>query len=263
MFRQGDTSILCSFDEFMRANTWGILYSLIFLLSSCSSVYMPNVPNSPMLSASGELHASGHITPKGNVSFNTAYAVSDHFGVLVNGSVMNRNRLKKDFRHNLIEIGGGYFNTFGPDSNLRVFEIYTGLGKGSSDRIYKEETNGGFVTYDRQEVTFEKFFVQVNYSSKEKKSLNLFKKSFPLNYGTVLRMSYVSMDEFIRNDLEQPTEANLFLEPVFFTRMVLSPSVQFQFTSGSNFGLMNRKFMTAGNSVFSLGVVINVGGGLF
>lgn len=221
---------------------------------------MPNVPNSPMLSAAGELHASGHITPKGNLSINTAYAVSDHFGVLANGSLMSRNRIKKDFQHNLMEIAGGYFNTFGPDSNLRIFEIYTGLGKGSSTRTFKEKTDAGFITTDRQEVTFEKFFVQVNYSAKEKKSIRLLKKSYPLNYGTVLRMSYVSMDEFLRNDIEQPNEANLFLEPVFFTRMVLSPTVQFQFTSGSNFGLMNRKFMTAGNSVFSAGLVINVGG---
>ena len=244
----------------MIGKTWGFIFSLVVLLSSCSSVYMPNVPNSPMLSATGELHASGHITPKGNVSFNTAYAVSDHFGVLANGSLMSRNKFKKDFRHNLMEIGGGYFKTFGPDSNLRIFEIYTGIGKGSSDRTFREKASDGFVTYDRQEVTFEKFFIQANYSSKEKKSISLFKKRYPLNYGTVLRMSYVNMDEFIRNDVVQPTEDNIFLEPVFFTRLVLSPSVQFQFTSGSNFGLRNRKFLTAGNSVLSLGLVINVGG---
>ncbi|HEY0770211.1 MAG TPA: hypothetical protein VGD31_07735, partial [Sphingobacteriaceae bacterium] len=90
----------------------------------------------------------------------------------------------------------------------------------------------------------------------------VFKKRYPLNYGTVLRLSYVTMDEFIRNDVPQPTEDNIFLEPVFFTRLVLSPSVQFQFTSGSNFGLRNRKFLTAGNSVLSLGLVINVGGSI-
>ena len=246
----------------MIGKIWGFVVSLVILFSSCSSVYIPNVPNSPMLSAPGELHASGHITPKGNVSFNTAYAVSEHFGVLANGSLMNRNKFKKDFRHNLMEIAGGYFNTFGPDSNLRIFEIYTGIGKGSSDRTFKERTNDGFVTYDRQEVTFDKFFIQANYSSKEKKSLSLFNKRYPLNYGTVLRLSYVTMDEFIRNDVPQPTEDNIFLEPVFFTRLLLSPSVQFQFTSGSNFGLRNRKFLTAGNSVLSLGLVINVGGSI-
>jgi hypothetical protein len=42
--------------------------------------------------------------------------------------------------------------------------------------------------------------------------------------------------------------------------MVLSPAVQLQYTSGSNLGLRNRKFLTAGSSVFSVGLVVNLGG---
>lgn len=234
---------------------WG----LGLVMSSCSSVYMPNVPNTPMLSTKGELSTGGHITLKGNASFNSAYAVGEHVGVMLNGSLMNNSGKKKDFRHNLLEAGGGYFTTFGPGGN-RILEVYTGLGRGSSDRTYKNKTQEGTILYDRQEVSFTKYFLQVNYSSKRKKSLRLLGRSYGLNYGTALRASYVNMSEFIRNDLKQPTEDNIFLEPIFFTRMVLSPSVQLQYTSGSNFGLKNRKFLTAGNSVFSLGFVINVGG---
>ena len=231
---------------------------LLFLVSSCSSVYMPNVPNTPMLSSQGELFAGAHITPKFNASFNTGYAVTDHIGVLVNGSMMNQNKDKKDFRHNLLEAGGGYFTTFA--RGTRILEAYGGIGRGSSDITFKEEQDGNWVTYDRQEVTFNKYFVQVNYSSKDKKKLRLFGNSYPLNYGTALRVSYINMDEFYRNDVKQPTEDNIFLEPIFFTRVVLSPAVQLQYTSGSNFGLRNRKFLTAGNSVFSLGIIINANG---
>jgi hypothetical protein len=212
-----------------------------------------------MLSAKGELSTGGHITLKGNASFNSAYAVGEHVGVILNGSLMNSTRTRRDLRHNLLEAGGGYFTTFGPQGN-RILEIYTGLGRGSSDRTYKDKTPEGVVSFDRQEVTFNKYFLQVNYSSKRKKSLALLGHSFGLNYGTALRASYVKMDEFFRNDLKQPTEDNIFLEPIFYTRMVLSPTVQLQYTSGSNFGLRNRKFLTAGNSVFSVGFVINVGG---
>jgi hypothetical protein len=229
------------------------------VMSGCSSVYMPNVPNTPMLSTKGELSTGGHITLKGNASFNSAYAVGEHVGVMLNGSLMNNSGRKKDFRHNLLEAGGGYFTTFGPGGN-RILEVYTGLGRGSSERTYKNKTQEGTILYDRQEVSFTKYFLQVNYSSKRKKSLRLLGRSYGLNYGTALRASYVNMSEFIRNDLKQPTEDNIFLEPIFFTRMVLSPTVQLQYTSGSNFGLKNRKFLTAGNSVFSLGFVINVGG---
>jgi hypothetical protein len=227
--------------------------------SGCSSVYMPNVPNTPMLSTKGELSTGAHITLKGNASFNSAYAVGEHVGVMLNGSLMNSHRTKKDFRHNLLEAGGGYFTTFGPNGN-RILEIYTGLGRGSSERTYKTKTSDGPITYDHQEVTFNKYFLQVNYSSKRKKTLRLVGHSFGLNYGTALRASYINMDEFFRNDIKQPTEDNIFLEPIFFTRMVLSPTVQLQYTSGSNFGLKNRKFLTAGNTVFSVGFVINVGG---
>lgn len=231
---------------------------LIWILGGCTSVYMPNVPNTPMLSAKGELSTGGHINLRGNASFNSAYAVGEHVGLIVNGALMSSSRTKKDFRHNLLEAGGGYFTTFGPEGN-RILEIYTGLGRGSSDRTYKNKTAEGTISYDRQELIFNKYFLQVNYSSKRRQSLNLLGRSYGLNYGTALRASYVNMDEFILNDQMHPTEDNIFLEPIFFTRMELSPTVQLQYTSGSNFGLKNRKFLTAGNSVFSLGFVINVG----
>ena len=219
---------------------------------------MPNVPNTPMLSSKGELSAAGHVTLRGNVSVNSAYAASDHFGILLNGSVMNSNRTKKDFKNSLIETGAGYFNTFGPDNN-RIFEVYAGLGKGNSERVYKDRTSAGLATEDRQEVNFNKSFLQVNYSSKKKQDLKLFGARFPLNYGTALRVSYVNMTEFLRNDIVQKKEDNIFLEPVFFTRMALSNAVQIQYTSGSNFGLKSRKYLTAGNSVFTIGVVVNLG----
>jgi len=220
---------------------------------------MPNVPNTPMLSSKGELSAAGHITLKGNVSFNSAYAASNHFGILLNGSVMNSNREKKDFNHNQLETGAGYFTTFGPDKN-RVLEVYAGLGRGNSERVYKERTSTGTLTEDRQEVRFKKSFFQVNYSSRRKQDLNILGAKFPLNYGTALRVSHVKMADFMRNDVSQTKEDNIFLEPIFFTRMAISKAVQIQYTSGSNFGLKNRKFLTAGNSVFSIGMVINVGG---
>lgn len=243
----------------MKKSLQYFAFSIALITSSCSSIYIPNVPNTPMLSSQGELSASAHTSLKGNVSFNSAYAVSNHFGVLLNGSVMNSSRPKKDFRHTLMETGAGYFTTFGPD-NDRILEIYTGLGRGSSDRTYKERAEEGLSTTDRQEFTFSKYFLQVNYSSKDKKNFKIFGKDFPLNYGTAVRASYVNMNDFIRNDVNQTTEDNFFIEPVFFTRMALNRTVQLQYTSGSNFGLKNRKFLTAGSSVFTVGLVINVGG---
>jgi hypothetical protein len=234
-----------------------ILSLSFFSLSSCSSLYLPNVPNTPMLSSKNELNAAAHIGLKGNTSFNSAYAVSDHLAIMMNGSIVSNARNRKDFSHNLLETGGGYFTTLGADKN-RVLEIYGGFGKGNSERIYKQDS--GRIIEERQETSFGKTFLQVNYSSKRKKTLNLFGARFPLNYGTALRISHIKMNKFSINDIAQIKEDNVFLEPVFFTRMAISKTVQLQYTSGSNFGLKNRKFLTAGSSVLSVGLVINVGG---
>jgi len=68
------------------------------------------------------------------------------------------------------------------------------------------------------------------------------------------------MDRFFLNGVVQPKEDNIFFEPVFFTRMALSKTFQLQYTTSSNIGLKNRKYMSAGNSIFTIGVVVNVGG---
>ena len=236
-----------------------LAFSSLLFLSGCVSTYMPNTPNVPMFTEQGELSAGGHVSLKGNITFNTAYAVSDHFAVMLNGSMLNSERRKMDFRHNLIEAGAGYFTTFGANNN-RVLEIYGGVGGGSSDRTEKDEHKDGTPNNLRREANFSKYLVQVNFSSKKKKSLRLLNREFPLNYGTALRASYLNMSEHKLNGIAQPLEDNIFLEPIFYTRLTLNPSVQLQYTSGTTIGLKNRDALTAAYSVFSAGFVINVGG---
>ncbi|MBC7418781.1 MAG: hypothetical protein H7325_11565, partial [Pedobacter sp.] len=148
-------------------------------MSGCSSVYMPNVPNTPMLTKQGEFSGGAHTSLKGNASVNGAYAVSDHVGLLISGSTMNYSRRSKDFNHRLIEIGGGYFTTFG-DENKRILEIYAGVGKGSSDITYREYSNDVLKNSKVQKVAYRKSFLQVNYSSKKSGTLKLFGTKFPL-----------------------------------------------------------------------------------
>lgn len=236
-----------------------IFLPILLLPAACSSVYVPNVPNTPMLSARGEFSGGAHISLKGNGNFNGAYALSNHLGVLLSGAYMNNERMRKDFNHKLIEAGAGYFNTFGPDHN-RILEIYAGIGTGTTSRTYREYDSGSLVNTALQTVDYSKTFLQVNYSSKKKNNFHLFGNNYPLNYGTALRISHVSMDTFFINGTAAPREDNIYLEPIFFTRMRLSDAVQLQYTSSGNFGLKNRKYMTAGNSIFSVGAVINVGG---
>ncbi|MDP2412672.1 hypothetical protein [Daejeonella sp.] len=235
------------------------IITLVIVLNSCASLYMPNVPNTPMLSAKDEVHASGHLTLKGNFSFNSAYAFSEHWGVLLNASVTNQERARKEFKQNLLESGIGYFTKIGTEQN-RILEIYAGLGTGNSERTYLTNTSSGLIVDETQEINFGKKFLQVNYSTKKKKTLNLFGARFPLNYGTALRISHIRSNKFQINGLEQLPEDNIFFEPVFFTRMAVSKNLQLQYSSGSNFGLKNRKYLQAGNGVLSIGLVWNMGG---
>jgi len=236
-----------------------IAFSGLIFLCSCSSVYMPNVPNTPMLSSKGEFSGGAHISLKGNGNFNGAYALSNHFGVLLSGAYMKNEKTSKDFEHKLIEAGAGYFDAFGPDNN-RIIEVYAGIGSGNTLRTYRNYENDVLLSTELQKVEYSKTFLQVNYSSKKKSNFHLFGNNYPLNYGTALRISHVGMDVFLINGTAQAKEDNIFLEPIFFTRMRLSNAVQLQYTSSGNFGLKNRKYMTAGNSIFSIGAVINVGG---
>lgn len=233
-------------------------FALLFL-SACSSVYLPNVPNTPMLSSQGEFSGGAHISLRGNANFNGAYALSNHLGVLLGGAYMNQEKTKKDFNHKQIEAGAGYFTTFGPDKN-RILEIYAGFGTGSTNRTYRDFENDNLIRTELQVVDFDKTFFQVNYSSKKKNNFHLFGNNYPLSYGTALRITHVTMNTFFINGVASPKEDNIFLEPIFFTRMRLSDAVQLQYTSSGNFGLKNRKYMNAGNSIFSVGAVINVGG---
>jgi len=245
----------------MVKNNYLRLVALFFITSSfgCSSIYLPSVPNTPMLTTQGELAAGAHMSLKGNFNFNSAYAVSNHFAVLANGAYLNNDGRKKDIKHKMIEVGGGFFNTFGPDKN-RIIEIYAGLGSGKNERLFREfDDNKNLISTDFQEAKYDKKFIQVNYSSKKKNNLRLFGVNFGLNYGTALRMSFAKTNDFYRNGIRQADEDNIFLEPIFFTRMILSDQVQLQYTSGSNFGLKSRKFLNAGNSVFSVGAVVNLG----
>ena len=166
----------------------------------------------------------------------------------------------KDYKHKLLEIGGGYFNNFGPDDN-RIIEVYAGYGGGRTDRVFREfDEKDILINTDIEEVTYSKTFLQVNYSSKKSDNIRMFGRDFPISFGTALRISSIEMKTFMRNGIGQLREGNVFLEPIFFTRMRLSDTWQLQYTSSGNFGLNNRKFMSAGNSLFTIGAVVNIGG---
>lgn len=122
--------------KFFRINLKLVLLFLMGIwLSSCKTVYYPTTHNSPMLNNKGEFQASG-IIGTGNFELQTAYAITDNIGVMLNGSYFNGtreieiNNEKTEIKemHNLIEAGAGYFTNFGKLGKLEVF-AGGGVGK--------------------------------------------------------------------------------------------------------------------------------------
>lgn len=225
------------------------------VLSSCSSIYMPNVPATPMFKEAGEVYVGGHFNAKGNVSGNLGLAVTENIAVIANGSTVNTGGSSNDyFRQWLAEGGIGYYTTIGKDKR-QVFETFVGYGVGNTKDYKQRASVYGYELIEAQEMNFDKFFLQVNYSSTRKKKINIFGDKKELNYGTAIRLSRVGMKDFTIDNEPFSKEKNFFIEPLFFTRMQLVNGLQVQYTNGFNIGLNNNEYLKAGNSVFTLGLV--------
>lgn len=246
----------------MKCRIWYNFLSVIaivFLFSSCSSVYMPNVPATPMFQEKGEGYVAANVNTKGNISANVGVAISDHLAIIANGSSVNKGANSNNhFKQRLVEGALGYYTKIGK-TKLQIFEIYGGFGGGNSKDIDQRATIIGYEPVESKDIDFNKIFVQVNYSSTRKKKINLFGEKRTLNYGTAIRVSRISMTDFSIDEVRQEGEENYFIEPIFFTRMQLVKGLQLQYTTGFNVGLVKNDYLKAGNSVFTLGISYNFG----
>lgn len=245
----------------MCNNLFKIFFFLIILfsLSSCSSIYMPNVPATPMFKNQGEGYVAAHVNIKGNLSGSLGLAITDHIAVLASGSTIKKGELSNDYFKQWIGEGAlGYYTKMGK-SKLQVLEIYGGYGIGNSQDIDQRASVVGFDPVESRLMDFNKIFIQVNYSSTRRKKINLFGEKRELNYGTAIRLSRVAMTNFMLNELKKEGEENLFIEPVFFTRMQLVKGLQLQYTTGFNVGVVSNEYLKAGNAVFTLGLTYNFG----
>jgi len=117
-------------------------FFIFFLLTGCVTLYKPNTINSPLLKEKGDLHATAAFGLSGSGLYNlqSAYALSDHIGIMINGMYHNsefssNNNSMERLNMYFGEAGGGYFSTFGKN-NKGLFQCYGGMGYGSTtDKI--------------------------------------------------------------------------------------------------------------------------------
>ena len=118
------------------------VFTVLFIFTSCVTLYKPNAVYSPLLKERGEFNTSASIGLSGCGLFNlqAAYAISNHAGVMVDGMYHNRHSSISDSsieKLNMFfgEAGVGYFTTFGIEKNL-LFQCYGGCGYGiTKDKI--------------------------------------------------------------------------------------------------------------------------------
>jgi len=221
-------------------------------------MYMPNVPATPMFTKQGEGYLSGHVNLKGNISGNAGVAITKHIGIIANGSYVNHKKQNDEFKQYLYEGGLGYFTPLGK-AKRQVFEVYAGYGVGNTLETDLRSSTTGMNPVEVRDMDFEKMFVQVNYSSTKKDKIKLFGAKRELNYGTAIRLSRIVMKDFMIDNVATTPEDNIFVEPVFFTRLALNNNWQLQYTTGFNIGVVSNEYLKAGNAVFTLGVSYNFG----
>jgi hypothetical protein len=117
-------------------------FGMLFILAGCVTLYKPNAVPSPLLKEKGELNTSATLGLSGCGLYNlqSAYAISNHTGIMVDGMAHNRKTSSADSTVEKLNMffgkaGAGYFTTFGNMKN-GLFQCYGGGGYGvSSDKI--------------------------------------------------------------------------------------------------------------------------------
>lgn len=126
-------------------NTVQIIFPLLIsTFTACVTLYKPNVIHSPLLKEKGELNTCASLAVSGSGLFNiqSAYAVSNHAGITVDGMYHNRRFQGADGSIEKLNIffgeaGAGYFSTFG-NNKSGLLQCYGGGGYGSTtDKMNK------------------------------------------------------------------------------------------------------------------------------
>ena len=186
----------------------------------------------PLLTNRKEVQASIHAGTSGfDPQF--AYAVTDHIGIMLNGSFLNSTSdSTEDYhKHKFFETGAGYYTHFGTRGK---FETFAGAGFGKIDVLY---------WLSRSDVSFSRYFIQpsVGFTTKV------------VDAGLSTRIVIVSYNQ---TSADVP---GVFFEPVFtlkagFDHLKAVGKIGFSFPLNSeNINFDNQPF------ILSLGIQANFG----
>lgn len=212
------------------------------LFASCSPEYIPNMVNSPMFTNQGEFQASV-ATGTSNLDAQTAVAITDHIGIMVNGSYGNETSDSTDdyHKHAFIEGGVGYYDKFG---KIGRYEIYGGYGFGRVEGYFENNIFDENMT----DAYYNRFFIQPGVGI----STGIYDGSFSPRFAMV-QMNPKGID--FEND-----NYKVFFEPVI-TSKVGFKYIKFVFQVGASLPISGDDDLGFDNQpfIFNLGLNLNLG----
>lgn len=138
---------------------WMICAVILYIGWGCGQqYYTPNAVHQPMLTQKGEARLSGGLAlgdQTQGIDIQTAYAVSNKIGLMVNGFITNADG-KYDKRGGwLVEAGVGRYKKLG---KWGYADVYGGLGRGQVNNLIVNDTLGNFIS--QSGIGFVRAFVQ-------------------------------------------------------------------------------------------------------
>jgi hypothetical protein len=174
-------------------------FSVCFVLLlgyACSPAYIPNTVNSPLFSNKGEFNAA---ISAGTSNFDPqlSYALTNHMGIVLNGSFANRKSDSTDdfHKHTIVELGAGYYTKL--DETFR-FEAFGGYGMGKVDGKFTF-----IVANNVQNARFNKIYIQPAIGA----------TSDFFDFSIATRFSFINMN-LTDPDYNGKNKFSLFVEPV-------------------------------------------------
>lgn len=218
---------------------------LIFLLQACAPAYVPNVVSSPALREKGDLTLSAHYGNAG-VDMQGAYGLSDHWGILINGSYNQRTTDSVDLhKHGFVEAGLGYFATEGEHM---YWSMFGGFGGGNYqsyfqndlttiynfvnvNRFFVQPSAGFYSRYFEGDLAFRLAFLGINgYRDNYDNSPEKFKGFYPMLEPAVsLKFGPEHFKFFFQGGLSINLQKDHYLN---YEPLILSLGIQFKFNTG-------------------------------
>jgi len=220
-------------------------FSIIFL-TSCSTIYVPNAINTPLLSKKNE-SVIGINTGITGTDLHSSYAITNSFAIMLNYSRINQGDQEK-LKQNFGEVAIGYFKNL---NNSNVTEFFLGMGYGETSSIGKIIYKDYIYEEIKADSKFYRFFAQLDFGIKGK----------IIETGISLRSSYVYFSNIkFSNSIfnEEISLNNIFVTPAFFFR-IGSPIFKIQAQIGYSQLVSKSSFTIYQPLIMSLGVAIRFG----